>query len=172
MGGSVHPGGLRSRGRAPWLSAPQWWRPKGHFNGKGGLRPKAPEHLISRSHGDIDKLLRATLDALSISTGGSLLSDDSLVVRVRSSKCYCVEGEPACGNKSCPISILLSRKVENSEFLSKPRQRDTVYHNRNQVQAKLDDALYLALYKYCAKEKLNINSFLKITIAYYLKNHG
>ena len=68
-------------------------RPKGHFNGKGGLRPKAPEHLISRSHGDIDKLLRATLDALSISTGGSLLSDDSLVVRVRSSKCYCVEGE-------------------------------------------------------------------------------
>ena len=62
--------------------------------------------------------------------------------------------------------------MESSEFLSKPRQRDTVYHNRNQVQAKLDDALYLALYKYCAKEKLNINSFLKITIAYYLKNHG
>ena len=79
---------------------------------------------------------------------------------------------PACEDKSCPISILLRRKMESIEPLSKPRQRDTVYHNRNQVQAKLDDALYLALYKYCAKEKLNINSFLKITIAYYLKNHG
>ena len=68
-------------------------RPKGHFNTKGELRPKAPEHLISRGQGDIDKLIRATLDALSISTGGSLLADDSLVVRVIGIKRYCVGPE-------------------------------------------------------------------------------
>ena len=68
-------------------------RPKGHFNTKGELRPKAPEHLISRGQGDIDKLIRATLDALSISTGGSLLADDSLVVQVIGIKRYCVGPE-------------------------------------------------------------------------------
>lgn len=64
-------------------------RPKGHFNAKGELRPKAPKHLISRGQGDIDKLLRATLDALSVSTGGRLLSDDSIVVTVIGAKRYC-----------------------------------------------------------------------------------
>ena len=68
-------------------------RPKGHFNTKGELRPKAPEYLISRGQGDIDKLLRSTLDALSLSTGGSLLADDSLVIRVVGSKRYCVGPE-------------------------------------------------------------------------------
>ena len=68
-------------------------RPKGHFNTKGELRPKAPEYVTSRGQGDIDKLIRATLDALSISTGGSLLADDSLVVRVIGIKRYCIGPE-------------------------------------------------------------------------------
>ena len=68
-------------------------RPKGHFNTKGELRPKAPEYVTSRGQGDLDKLLRSTFDALSLSTGGSLLADDSLVVRVVGSKRYCVGPE-------------------------------------------------------------------------------
>ena len=46
------------------------------------------------------------------------------------------------------------------------------YYNRNLVQAKLKDELYLKLDEYCAKEKLNTSSFLKSAIAYYLEHHG
>ena len=52
------------------------------------------------------------------------------------------------------------------------KQSSRGYYNRNLVQAKLNDELYLKLYEYCVKEKLNINSFLKITIAYYLETNG
>ena len=62
--------------------------------------------------------------------------------------------------------------MESSNTISITKQNSRGYYNRNLVQAKLNDALYLKLYKYCAKEKLNINSFLKITIAYYLETNG
>ena len=62
--------------------------------------------------------------------------------------------------------------MESSNTISITKHNSRGYYNRNLVQAKLNDALYLKLYKYCAKEKLNINSFLKITIAYYLETNG
>jgi crossover junction endodeoxyribonuclease RusA len=73
-----------------------FYRPKSHYNTKGILRPSAPAHLVSRGHGDLDKLLRSTFDALSISTGGTVIADDSLIVRVAGSKRYCLAGE-RCG---------------------------------------------------------------------------
>lgn len=63
-------------------------RPKGHFN-KSGLSPKAPANLTSRLKGDIDKLSRAVLDALT----GSLLLDDSQVVQLAAHKRYCTPEE-------------------------------------------------------------------------------
>lgn len=63
-------------------------RPKGHYN-KSGLSPKAPAHLTSRLKGDIDKLSRAVLDALT----GSLLHDDSQVVQLAAHKRYCTAEE-------------------------------------------------------------------------------
>ena len=62
--------------------------------------------------------------------------------------------------------------MESNSSLDIIKQTSRGYYNRNLVQAKLNDELYLKLYEYCVKEKLNINSFLKITIAYYLEHHG
>lgn len=63
-------------------------RPKGHYN-KSGLSQKAPAHLTSKQKGDIDKLSRAVLDALT----GSLLLDDSQVVQLAAHKRYCTPEE-------------------------------------------------------------------------------
>ncbi len=51
------------------------------------LSPKKPLHVlpISRRAGDIDKLSRAILDALTIS---QLIGDDSQVVKLKASKIY------------------------------------------------------------------------------------
>lgn len=75
-----------------------FYRPKSHFNSKGGLKPAAPAHLISRANGDLDKLLRSTFDAMSATTGGTILVDDSFIVRVIGSKRYCLANE-RCGAK-------------------------------------------------------------------------
>jgi crossover junction endodeoxyribonuclease RusA len=63
-------------------------RPKSHFN-KSGLTSKAPSHLTSKQKGDIDKLSRAVLDALT----GTLLHDDSQVVQLSAHKRYTTTGE-------------------------------------------------------------------------------
>ena len=63
-------------------------RPKGHYN-KSGLSPKAPLHLTSKQKGDIDKLSRAVLDALT----GTLLHDDSQVVQLSAHKRYTTPDE-------------------------------------------------------------------------------
>lgn len=63
-------------------------RPKGHFL-KSGLSPKAPLHLTSKQKGDIDKLSRAVLDALT----GTLLHDDSQVVQLSAHKRYTTQQE-------------------------------------------------------------------------------
>lgn len=63
-------------------------RPKSHYN-KSGLSPKAPALLTSKKKGDIDKLSRAVLDALT----GTLLHDDSQVVQLAAHKRYTTPGE-------------------------------------------------------------------------------
>ena len=63
-------------------------RPKSHFN-KSGLTSKAPSHLTSKQKGDIDKLSRAVLDALT----GTLLHDDSQVVQLSAHKRYTTPDE-------------------------------------------------------------------------------
>ena len=67
-------------------------RPKGHY-GARGLKPSAPQHLTSCAAGDIDKLVRSTLDGLSAGAGGSLLRDDSLVVTLTAQKRYTIGDE-------------------------------------------------------------------------------
>lgn len=61
-------------------------RPRSHY-GTGRncdtLKPSAPTHPTSRAHGDLDKLVRSTLDAL-VSAG--VLHDDSLVVDLTARK--------------------------------------------------------------------------------------
>ena len=71
-------------------------RPKSHY-GTGRnvtkLKESAPEYMTSKSRGDIEKLERSTYDALSETTGGTVIKDDSLVVRNKNEKRYCSEDE-------------------------------------------------------------------------------
>ena len=69
----------------------QFHRPQGHYGtgrNEGILKKSAPQYPITRSTGDIDKLCRSTLDGLSIPSGGILLRDDSLVVRLKATKSF------------------------------------------------------------------------------------
>ncbi len=71
-------------------------RPKGHY-GTGRncakLKGSAPIHCTSSLHGDIDKLARCTLDGLAQRSGGCVLKDDSLVVRLLCNKRYATANE-------------------------------------------------------------------------------
>lgn len=58
-------------------------RPKSHYNTKGLLRESAPTHVTSRP--DLDKYLRALLDAIQIS---GIIKDDSQVVALSAVKVY------------------------------------------------------------------------------------
>ena len=53
------------------------------------LRQGAPKYLTSRNKGDLDKLCRSTLDGLS----GSVITDDSQVVKLIAEKHFCTNGE-------------------------------------------------------------------------------
>jgi crossover junction endodeoxyribonuclease RusA len=64
-------------------------RPATHI-GKKGVKPSAPEHNTSARAGDIDKLQRSTLDALT----GVAYDDDRQVVTMNASKRFCVGDEP------------------------------------------------------------------------------
>jgi len=64
-------------------------RPKSHFNSKGELSSKAPVKAISKSIGDIDKLTRGILDALTT----VLFDDDCQVVEINAYKRYCTPSE-------------------------------------------------------------------------------
>ena len=58
-------------------------RPKSHYRtGKNAhlLRQGAPDRPTTRSVGDTDKLCRAILDSLAVTSGGGVLVDDSQVV--------------------------------------------------------------------------------------------
>ena len=66
-------------------------RPKSHYRtGKYSdlLKPNAPIYAASHGQGDLDKLLRSTIDALSFVTGGCIIRDDCLVVSISSNKQY------------------------------------------------------------------------------------
>lgn len=73
-------------------------RPKGHFGtgrNAGTIKASAPEWVTSMLAGDVDKVLRSTLDGLSAACGGTVIRDDSLVVEVHATKRYCDVDEPA-----------------------------------------------------------------------------
>lgn len=63
-------------------------RPLGHYT-KKGLRPSAPVVPFGRGVGDIDKLVRAVLDA--IGDSGAIWLDDSQVVSIGAVKRYVPE---------------------------------------------------------------------------------
>ena len=71
-------------------------RPKSHYRtGKNAhlLRAGAPDRPTTRSVGDIDKLARAVLDGISITSGGRILQDDSSVVWLYSQKDWAQDDE-------------------------------------------------------------------------------
>ena len=61
-----------------------------HGAGKNAeiLKNNAPYFCTSKTTGDVDKLTRSTLDALSVTSGGTVLADDSLVVCLQALKRY------------------------------------------------------------------------------------
>ena len=83
-------------------------RPKGHWGtgrNTATLKPSAPLYVTSRAAGDLDKLLRSTLDGLA---DGGLLARDDLVVIVTASKCYCNPG-------SAPGALITIRPAEETQ---------------------------------------------------------
>ncbi|NUO96782.1 MAG: RusA family crossover junction endodeoxyribonuclease [Nonomuraea sp.] len=63
-------------------------RPKSHYRTGARadqLRDDAPYYVTSRAAGDLDKLLRSSLDAL---TAAGVIADDSLVVTIIANKRY------------------------------------------------------------------------------------
>ncbi len=80
------------------LTVSFWFcRPKSHYrSGKNAhlLKASAPRHPTSRAVGDVDKLLRAVLDALT----GVAYVDDSAVAHVSATKDYLPMGEPEGAN--------------------------------------------------------------------------
>ena len=66
-----------------------WFRrPVSHLNAKGEPKQSAPK-FPNRRQGDIDKLCRSTLDALTLSA----IADDSQVVSLHARKYYCNKKE-------------------------------------------------------------------------------
>lgn len=61
-------------------------RPRGHYAKKGGLKPSAPVRPSVKP--DVDKLARATLDALT----GIVFDDDSRIVELALHKTYAEPG--------------------------------------------------------------------------------
>jgi len=66
-------------------------RPQGHYRASGDLKPVAPLFPSTRSVGDIDKLVRSTLDAL---VQASVLTDDSIVVDLSARKRFATIANP------------------------------------------------------------------------------
>lgn len=68
-------------------------RPRSHYRtGRNAhvLRDTAPIYVTSRGAGDVDKLLRATADAL---TASGVIADDVFIVAVHALKVYASAGE-------------------------------------------------------------------------------
>ena len=80
-------------------------RPLGHI-GARGLRPSAPAMPAMGRTGDVDKLARLVLDAL---TDSGLLDDDSQVVEVTSRKTYPIENDCAWTADALPYPGVVVR---------------------------------------------------------------
>tara|TARA_R100000231_G_scaffold73384_1_gene57496 strand:- start:6098 stop:6571 length:474 start_codon:yes stop_codon:yes gene_type:complete len=68
-----------------------FFRPKSHYGtgkNKNLKKLSAPRFPTKKNTGDIDKLCRSTLDGLSVTSGGVLLEDDSLVTELIARKIY------------------------------------------------------------------------------------
>lgn len=63
-------------------------RPASHYRANGTLKPSAPQYLTTR-RGDIDKLSRAVLDAIT----GILVLDDAQVVTLSATKRFAIPPE-------------------------------------------------------------------------------
>jgi len=66
-------------------------RPQGHYGAKG-LRPSAPQYMTTRK-GDVDKLSRAVLDALTT----TIYTDDAQVVSLQADRRYVVKPQELPG---------------------------------------------------------------------------
>lgn len=66
-------------------------RPAGHHSASGAVKESAPAYPSKRSVGDLDKLVRSTLDAL---VQASVIADDSLVVDLTARKRYATLANP------------------------------------------------------------------------------
>ena len=68
----------------------------------GEIKPAAPKYP-NRRQGDIDKLCRSTLDALTLSA----IADDSQVVSLQARKFYCYKKETMK-----PLSVITIQTIE------------------------------------------------------------
>ena len=64
-------------------------RPKYHFLASGKLKKDAPKHVITKNRGDLDKLVRACFDSLTMTA----ISDDATVIQLNAKKRFITEHE-------------------------------------------------------------------------------
>ena len=77
-------------------------RPISHLYANGEVKPSAPKYP-NRRQGDIDKLCRSTLDALTLSA----IADDSQVVSLQARKFYCNKKETMK-----PLNVITIQTIE------------------------------------------------------------
>ena len=109
----------RAQYKGPVLAGPLFveiifWlpRPKSHYRtGKfaGELKPNAPTHSVSSGSGDLDKLIRCTLDGLQAKCGGTVFEDDSQVVALVAEKRY------VTATSTCGATIHIVKKESNGQ---------------------------------------------------------
>ena len=88
-------------------------RPKSHLNAKGETRQSAPRFPTSKNRGDIDKLCRSTLDALTLSA----FADDSQVVSLQARKYYCDNKKPGPKKPGAMITIQSTDRVYETNLM-------------------------------------------------------
>jgi len=64
-------------------------RPKYHYLASGELKKDAPKHVITKNRGDLDKLVRACFDSLTMTA----ISDDASVIQLNAKKRFVTEHE-------------------------------------------------------------------------------
>jgi len=64
-------------------------RPKYHYLASGELKKDAPKYVITKNRGDLDKLVRACFDSLTMTA----ISDDAIIVQLNAKKRFCEKNE-------------------------------------------------------------------------------
>lgn len=95
-------------------------RPQTHYRVIGGelsnvIKDNKPTHTTSCLDGDLDKVVRSTLDGLSAKAGGCVIQDDSLVVKLSCEKRYVTESE-SCGAYVRVIESQYDPKRSSTDF--------------------------------------------------------